>query len=349
MRKKRSLTGIAILAVLITALALTGCGSDSGAQQAQTELVSRDFEAMDTYMTVSSYGDGAEAALEECENMIAALEDEVSTEKPDSQIAKLNASGETVLTGDSLTLVSEALDLYRDTDGAFNISIYPIMKAWGFTTKEYRVPSDQELEELLKATDLSTVDLDADSGKIAFGQEGMEIDLGGITKGRASAKCMEIMKKAGLAGGMVNLGGNVQVFGKKPDGSLWRVAVQSPHETDEYLGILEMTDKAMITSGGYERFFEQDGKTYHHIMDPSTGRPAESGLISATIVSDDGTLADGLSTSLYVMGRDRAVSFWQAHKNKFDFILMTDDDELYVTEPIADSFTTENYHVNVVR
>ena len=84
-------------------------------------------------------------------------------------------------------------------------------------------------------------------------------------------------------------------------------------------------------------------------MDPSTGRPAESGLISATIVSDDGTLADGLSTSLYVMGRDRAVSFWQAHKNKFDFILMTDDDELYVTEPIADSFTTENYHVNVVR
>lgn len=346
MKKRYLPAGALILLSMIMALLLTGCG---GGDAAGEEMVSRDFYAMDTYMTVTSYGKDAENVLAECEAMVHQLEEDVSTELAESQIAKLNQAGSATLTGDSAALVAEALELYDETDGAFNISIYPIMKAWGFTTKEYRVPGEEELADLLKATDLSTVKFDAATGKIAFGQKGMEIDLGGITKGRASAKCMDIMKDAGLAGGMVNLGGNVQAFGKKPDGSLWRVAVQSPHESDDYLGVLEMTDRALITSGGYERFFEQDGRTYHHIMDPSTGRPAESGLISATIVSDDGMLADGLSTSLYVMGKDKAIEFWQAHKKQFDFILMTDDDELYVTEPIADSFTSENYHVNIVR
>ena len=150
-----------------------------------------------------------------------------------------------------------------------------------------------------------------------------------------------------MTSGLVNLGGNAQVLGTKPDGSLWRVAVQSPDAEDEYLGVLETKDKAIITSGGYERYFEKDGVTYHHIIDPSTGYPAENGLISVTIVSADGTLADGLSTSLFVMGKDKAVDYWRTHSDEFDMILLTDDEQLYVSEGIKDSFTSDR-DVNIV-
>ena len=158
---------------------------------------------------------------------------------------------------------------------------------------------------------------------------------------------MDIYKEKGVTSGLVNLGGNAQVLGTKPDGSLWRVAVQSPDAEDEYLGVLETKDKAIITSGGYERYFEKDGVTYHHIIDPSTGYPAENGLSSVTIVSADGTLADGLSTSLFVMGKDKAVDYWRAHSDEFDMILLTDDEQLYVSEGIKDSFTSDR-DVNIV-
>ena len=103
-----------------------------------------------------------------------------------------------------------------------------------------------------------------------------------------------------------------------------------------------MSDKAVITSGGYERYFEQDGKIYHHIVDPATGYPAESGLKSVTIVSDDGTLADGLSTSLFIMGKDKACEFWKAHSDEFDFVLLTDDDNMYISAGIAADYSSDH-------
>ena len=153
---------------------------------------------------------------------------------------------------------------------------------------------------------------------------------------------MDIFKDYKVDSGLVNLGGNVQAYGTKPDGSNWRVAIQNPNNTEDYIGVLSIADKAVITSGGYERYFEQDGKTYHHIIDPSTGYPAENGLISVTIVSDDGTLADGLSTSLFIMGKDKAVEFWKSHSDEFDAVLEADDGTLYVTEGIKDSFTSDS-------
>ena len=146
----------------------------------------------------------------------------------------------------------------------------------------------------------------------------------------------------------MNLGGNVQALGTKTDGTKWKIAVQSPDDTEDYLGILSVQDKAVITSGGYERYFEQDGVTYHHIIDPKTGYPAESGLVSVTIVSEDGTLADGLSTSLFIMGKEKAADFWREHKDDFDVILMSDDGTLYVTEGLENDFSTERT-VEIIR
>lgn len=240
------------------------------------------------------------------------------------------------------------MELYQETDGAFDIAIYPVMEAWGFPTQNFQVPSQETLDQLLPLTDAGNIFCDKETRKISFGVEGMKIDLGGIAKGYTSSRIMDIYKDNGITSGLVNLGGNVQALGTKTDGTKWKIAVQSPDDTEDYLGILSVQDKAVITSGGYERYFEQDGVTYHHIIDPKTGYPAESGLVSVTIVSTDGTLADGLSTSLFIMGEEKAADFWREHKDDFDAILMSDDGTLYVTEGLENDFSTERT-VEIIR
>ena len=319
----------------------TADSKENTEQNSSDTEASKDIFAMDTYMTVTAYGENAQDAVDAAEAEIERLDTLLSTGNADSEIAKLNEQKSATLSEDGGYLVKRALELNKETDGAFDIAIYPVMEAWGFPTQNFRVPSADELADLLKHVDASKILYDADTRKISFEDEQIKIDLGGIAKGYTSSRIMEIFKENGIESGLVNLGGNVQALGTKTDGSNWRVAVQSPDDTEDYLGVLSIQDKAVITSGGYERYFEQDGVTYHHIIDPKTGYPAENGLVSVTIVSEDGTLADGLSTSLFVMGKEKATEFWRAHSDKFDAVLVTDDGTIYVTEGLKDSFTTE--------
>ena len=167
----------------------------------------------------------------------------------------------------------------------------------------------------------------------------MKVDLGGIAKGFTSDRVMELFSADGVTSGIISLGGNVQTLGTKPDGSLWRVGIQDPDDSSGIIATIEVADKAVITSGGYQRYFEQDGTTYHHIIDPRTGMPADSGLTSVTIVSDDGTLADGLSTSLFIMGKEAALDYWRAHRDNFDVILVASDGSITISEGLADCCT----------
>lgn len=315
--------------------------AEEASDSTETEA-SRDIFAMDTYMTITAYGENAQKAVDEAEAEIERLDALLSTGNIDSEIAKLNESKSATLSEDGGYLVKRALELNKETNGAFDIAVYPIMEAWGFPTQNFRVPSEEELTELLQHTDASRISYNESTREISFSDVQMKIDLGGIAKGYTSSRIMNIFKENGIKSGLVNLGGNVQTLGTKTDGSNWRVAVQSPDDTEDYLGILAIQDKAVITSGGYERYFEQDGVTYHHIIDPKTGYPAENGLRSVTIVSDDGTLADGLSTSLFIMGEERAEEFWREHSEKFEAVLLTNDGTIYVTEGLKNSFTTEH-------
>ena len=176
---------------------------------------------------------------------------------------------------------------------------------------------------------------------VSFKTKGMEIDLGGIAKGYTGDRVGEVFSRYKISSGIISLGGNVQAFGSKLNGKPWRVAVQNPESSLEYLGVLDVENKAVVTSGGYERYFEENGVRYHHIIDPRTGYPADSGLISATIVCNQGILADGLSTSLFIMGKDQAEKFWRESSWNFDYILEDKEGTLYVTEGIADSLTTD--------
>lgn len=546
--------------------------------------ISMDVFAMDTYMTLLAYGENAEEAILAAAAEIHRLDDLLSTGNPESEISKLNAAGGGTISADVEALIARAKEIHTETGGLFDISIYPVMRLWGFPTQEYRVPDKTEIAETLKLVDaaqitvaevpvatapdaaqtaapaegttpaaevtdpaaaqeaapvdaaatpaettpaegaepaaapaeetapaaeqgtaapesapaaqpaegsgeaagesvpaadgaaqgsaketgkmvaraaspvtvqvqaaapqniyvkaasaenteaapaaegtapaaeettpaaegtapsaeaaentepvtgeaapaadaaapaetvpaaetpaapaadaaaaetVTSAETPADAAapaaenaaqaqtaaaavpvetekKVSFGITGMEIDLGGIAKGYTSSRVMDIFREHGVKHGLVSLGGNVQAIGTKKNGKPWRVAIQNPESEMEYLGVLNIEDKCVITSGGYERFFEKDGVHYHHIIDPRTGYPADSGLISATIISEDGALADGLSTSLFIMGKDEAEKYWREHADDFDYILEDKDGTLYVTEGADEILTTDN-------
>ena len=303
--------------------------------------------AMDTYMTVTAYGDNAQKGVTDAVAEIQRLDNLLSIGKEDSEISKLNKSGCAALSDDTAVMVTKALDLYKSTGGAFDITVLPLMELWGFTTQEYYVPTEDEIQSTLQRVGADKLTWDESTKTLTLGDK-QEIDLGGIAKGFTSSRIMEIFKKDGVTCGMVSLGGNVHLLGTKQDGSAWRVGIQDPNNTDDMLGVLEANDCAVITSGAYERNFEKDGVTYHHIIDPATGKPSNSGLTSVTIVSKDGTLADGLSTSLFVMGKDKAIAYWKQHADEFDTILVDKDRNVYITEGIAGNFSPDSVSADQV-
>lgn len=332
-----------LLPSALTLLLLSGCTS-------QTVSESRkNFFAMDTIMDFTIYGQ--EDLLDQTESMIQSLEAEMSVTNPASEIAEINENGYGKVTGDTSDLISAALSLCQRTDGALDISVYPIVHAWGFTTSNYQVPDDASIQALLPLVDYTQIDYQQDSGDIHL-TDGMEIDLGSVAKGYAGQKAADFLKENGVTSGLLSLGGNIQAIGSKPDGSPWKIGIQDPFQNESPMMVLSVTDKSVVTSGGYERYFQQDGKTYWHIMDPSTGYPAENGLVSVTIVGTDGMLCDGLSTSLFVMGLEKAADFWGS-SDDFDAVFVTEDQTVYITEGLADSFAlTEDYantQVHVIR
>ena len=350
------------LPVLLVFLLLTACGvsqppsdqvPETGAVESSSipdeiKSAKRDIFAMDTYMTITCYGDRCEEAADAAEAEIQRLDTLLSVGNPESEISKINESGEGVLSEDSKIMLEESLKIFRETEGAFDITVYPLMVLWGFTSEDYHVPENGELENVLSAVGSEKLVYQDGAVRLAKGQG---IDLGGIAKGYTSDRLMEIFTEHELSAAIISLGGNVQLYKTKPDGSFWKCGIQDPNQADEggsLLGVLEAEDCAVITSGAYERFFkDENGETYHHILDPATGRPAFNGLKSVTIVSDRGILADALSTACYVMGLEKSIDFWRSGQEDFDMILMTDADEVYVTEGIAEQFSA-NYPMQMI-
>ena len=316
------------LLCIVLLLLLTGCSV--------SEPCRRELMAMDTFMTLSVYAQSpaaGEALLEEAAGEIRRLEGLLSVTDPGSEIYQVNHGGAVSLSEPVRELLEKALELCRETGGALDVTVYPAVRAWGFTTGEYRVPEEAELSALVERVGYGRVALDGD--RLAL-PEGVELDLGSVGKGWTGDRLTALFREAGVSSAIMELGGNVQALGTKPDGAPWRVAVQAPG--GGYAGVLEIADKAVVTSGGYQRYFEQDGETYIHIIDPATGRPARTGLASVTIVADSGLRGDGLSTALFVMGREKAEEFWRRNPD-FDFILLGEDGTAAITEGLEECFS----------
>jgi thiamine biosynthesis lipoprotein len=293
-------------------------------------------------MRLSAYGRFAEAAVRAASDEIKRLDAAWSVTDGDSEIYALNSFGRAEVSPETLEIINFAVSVSGETAGALDITVYPAVSAWGFTTGEYRVPDDGELSAIAPLVDCGAVKLGETSVELA---PGAAVDLGALAKGYASQRAAEIFKERGVTSGVVSLGGNVQTLGRKPDGSLWSVAIQDPEDGERYAGALGTSDAAVVTSGVYQRYFEAGGRRYHHIIDPATCRPAESGLLSVTVVADNGARADALSTALFVMGRQAAETYWRESGRDFDMILITEDGEVYITDGIAGSYT----HINTER
>lgn len=323
-----------ISAMLSALLFLTGCSAESS-----PEPVQGTFFAMDTVMDFTIYGESG--LIDQSESLITSLESLVSVTDADSELYAINQTGSGMLTEEASSLMEQALEICRRTDGALDLSIYPIVRAWGFTTGSYQVPDETEIQALLPLVDYRKIQYDAATGTVTL-PEGMEIDLGSVAKGYAGQLAAQILREHGVQSALLNLGGNVQTVGTKPDGSPWQIGIKDPQGEDAMM-VLSVEDQAVVTSGGYERYFEQDGQTYWHIMDPSTGHPADSGLISVTIVGDEGVVCDGLSTALFVMGLEKAADLW-AQSGDFEAVFVTASGEVYITEGLRDRFAlTEQY------
>ena len=322
-------------ALLCGAMLLTGC---SEKKPEDTQAHTRDLFAMDTFMTMKAYGDNAEQGLSAAAEEITTLEKLLAVTDENSDISRINnSSGKPVEVSEDTAAILSAGISYGDlTGGALDITVYPVLREWGFTTGEYRIPESGELKELLERVDYKQVRVE--DGRVTLPGDFM-VDAGSLAKGYTSDKVIGILRDSGVESAVVSLGGNVQTLGKKPDGSQWKVAVKDPFAPEKEMCIVSIDEKAVITSGSYERNFTgEDGNNYWHIIDPSDGRPADNGLVSVTVIGDSGLMCDALSTAIFVCGTEGAEELWRQQQD-FDLILVTDDHRLLITEGIEDSFT----------
>lgn len=350
---KRKSYGILIIMFLV----LTGGCLLQTLVKPKKESCEKQIFAMNTVMTFHAYGENAEEAVDAAIDEINRLSSLLSINEETSEVFALNEKGEGIVSEDTAIILERALNIYEQTEGAFDCTIYPLMKLWGFPTKEYHVPSEQEIEETLLLVDSSeikisdmklekseeeTIKSENITSKYVQLGENQEIDLGGIAKGYASDRAIEIFKAYGMESGMVSLGGNIKTLNKKADGTAWNIGVRDPNgESTDSIAAIKVENKAVVTSGGYERYFEENGETYIHIIDTLTGYPAENGIVSATVVSEDGMLADALSTSLYIMGIEKSIVFWKNSTEKFEMLLITEEGETLVTAGLEGSISVK--------
>ena len=334
---------------IVTSLILAICFVLSACGNTETETATNESHkqllAMDTVMTLTAYGNKADDAIDSAVNIINDLDAQLDPESQDSVVYKINnASGNEVeVSDDVLSMLTSAEEIYSKTNGALDLSTYPLSKLWGFInldeTGEGYVPTQEEInEELAK---LCFGEIEIKGSKVTLPEYG-QLSFGAIAKGYTSDKVIEAMKEAGATSGIISLGGNVQTLGTKEDGTEWNVAVEDPNDTSQYLCVIKIDgEKAVITSGSYQRYFEEEGKIYHHIIDPSTGAPSESGLISVTIVTDRGVMGDALSTAMFVLGPEKAAEYWREYGD-FEMIMVTTDNRVLITSGISNIITLQN-------
>ncbi|MCM1127391.1 MAG: FAD:protein FMN transferase [Lachnospiraceae bacterium] len=311
----------------------------AGARMIKTDGSKADasFFAMSTYISLTAYGKEADRAVLDAQAKAEELEKLWSTTDAASEVYALNHSGgvPVSVSGETGDLIRFALQMAEETGGALEPTIYPVLLAWGFTTEENRIPDKEEIESLLQKTGYRRVLIEGDLVTLP---EDMQLDFGAVGKGFTGDILTELLKQEGVKSALLDLGGNIQVMGTKPDGTNWKIGLRNPFG-EGYLGVVEACDLSVVTSGNYERYFVgEDGRTYGHILDPVTGYPADSGLSSVTILAKEGKRCDALSTALFVMGYDKAKEYWQAHRD-FDMILITGEGEIYLTEGMKGRFS----------
>jgi len=296
---------------------------------------------MSTVMTHRAFGKHAEESLRAVRDEAVRLEELLSRFIPVSEISRINRSAGIKyerVSGDTYEVLSRAIELSRYSQGLFDVTVGPLVTLWDNGKDTFKPPEDSSIRQVLPLVDYTDLLLDPYEKAAGLQRIGQSIDLGGIGKGFAGDKLLEVFKKYGISSAYTNIGGNVVALGTKPDGSQWRVGIRHPRQENSLIGLVAVADKAVVTSGDYQRYFiGSNGKRHHHILDPSTGYPAESGLVSVTIVADNSTAADALSTVMFIAGMEKGLELLKSFSGT-EAILIDMNLLVYVTRGLKDCF-----------
>lgn len=339
-RSKKSIVLVLFIAVGIGIF--SGCSGLNKNEPVENKAYEADTFAMGTVITQRVYGTNGQAAVDEAVNKIEELDKLLTFNNTQGDIYKLNQNAGirgTELNPETVKIIERAQQVSAMSDGAFDITVGPLVKAWGIGTDAQHIPSPQELDQLLPL--INYKDVEIDNNMVTIKRRGQMADLGGIAKGYAGDAVMGIYKKHGIDSAFINLGGNVVTLGNKPDGSPWRVGIRNPRpaeiENGQDLGVVKVTNKAVVTAGDDQRFFIDNGQRYHHILEPATGYPARSDLMSVTLVTDSSLDADALDTAIYVLGMKKGEELLRQW-GRVEAVFITTDKKVYVTEGLKDRF-----------
>lgn len=319
--------------VLFFLFLFSSCGENSSSTQS--------FFAMDTVMQFTVYGEHAEEALSDITDIITLYDTSFSPTRADSELLRINGSGGGALSPLWTQILAQSLTYCASTGGAFDPVLGSLVDLWHVQ----KVPSSQDLIAALEKSGHDKLSVSSDLSTCRL-SSGASLNLGGIVKGAASDAIYDKLVEHGVQSAVLSLGGNILAFGSNPDGTPWSIGIRDPDgSASDYLGTVSISDQFVVASGDYERYFEENGVRYHHILDPKTGYPVQNDLRSVVIVSKNATLADAYSTALFVMGSKQALDFWReqglAEDAAFDVILILRDKKIIVTEGIS-SFRLNN-------
>ena len=274
----------------------------------QTESSRAEF-ALGTVCSVTLFNQVDNGVYDDIFKRIRELDNLMNVYIPSSDVSRINAAAgiEPVqVHEDVFTVIERSLYYANISGGAFDPSVGPLVSLWGIGGDSPRVPSQEEIDETLPLVNWRNIELDPVTRTVFLKHPGMSLDLGAIAKGYAADEAAVIIRKAGIRRAIIDLGGNIVTCGERKDRKPWRVGIQNPNkDRNAYIGVLQVTEKSVVTSGAYERFFEEEGQRYHHIFSPSSGYPVENGLLSVTIITPASIDADALSTAVFVLGYER--------------------------------------------
>ncbi len=336
-----------MILLVFTAVSLAGCRNS-------TYPVKADMFALDTYITFTVYGNlNADAAIKAAMARIRDIESRMSVTKADSEISRINekAGVEPVkVKPDTFHVIKKALEYAELTGGAFDITTLPLKKLWNISGENTRIPTQEEISEKLALVDYRKVKLDEAESTVYLEEKGMMIDLGGIAKGYCGDEAVRILRAHNIEHALINLGGDIVTIGAKPDGTPWKIGIQNPRlaedeESRQHVAAFNISGGTIVTSGDYERYmtkvYEETGIRYHHIFDPKTGYPANTGAISVTVKGANAVDCDALSTSIFILGVDEGLKLADA-LDDIDVMIITEDKRLYFSK----GFDVEAYSIH---
>jgi len=316
-----------------------------GCMQPESSRV--DF-ALGTVCSITLFDQGLDSIYNEIFARIHEIESLMSVNIPSSDISRINkAAGiEPVqVHKDTFMVIERAVYFAELSGGAFDPTVGPLVSLWGINRDEPRVPSQDEIDAVLPLINWRNIKLDSQTSSVYLTQKGMALDLGSIAKGYAADEAAAIIRKAGIERAIVDLGGNIIMIGERKDKNPWRVGIQNPIEKrGAVIGVLQITEKTVVTSGIYERYFDKDGIRYHHIFDPSNGYPAKNGLLSATVVTDISMDADALSTILFVLGYEKRMVLFNYLPNT-ETIFVFQDNSIRTTDGVNFTVTDSTFFI----